>query len=144
MVEWLQVSLRAWDPSARPIPRAEFLDRLVLGPDGPVSVPTPPDNPRVRLLAISRDDFAHVDTSADAGARSEAFVAAVTDGLTRAAAWLTLQPVDVFESLRAGGRRTEVFVGAWVTQDQFDLDVPPAFLRACGVLGLTLSICTND
>jgi hypothetical protein len=144
MVEWLEFRLRTWDPSGRPIPDAEFLDRLVLAPDDPVTALNGPSNPHVSLLVVSRDDFAHVDTSADAGARSEAFVTAVTDGLIRAADWLARQPADVFESLRAAGRRTDVFVGGWVTQDQFDLDLPPTFLRACGALGLTLSICTND
>ncbi len=50
----------------------------------------------------------------------------------------------MFEELRASGSVTDVFVGGWVTQDQFDLELPPEFLRACGKLVLTVSVCTND
>jgi hypothetical protein len=145
MVEWLQFSLRAWDPRGRPIRTSEFVARLSIAPGDPVVVEeNRPGVPRVRLLAVGVEDFAHLDTSADAGARSEAFDAAVHDGLVRAAEWLTGQPAAVFEELRAAGRVTDVFVGGWVSQDQFDLDLPPQFLQACGALGLTISICTND
>jgi hypothetical protein len=144
VVEWLQFTLRAWDRRGHPIQPSEFLDRLAIAPGDSAVVEDGPGVPRVRLVAVAMDDFAHVDTSADAGAQSEAFAAAVHEGLVRAAGWLARQPVGVFEELRAAGRVTEVFVGGWITQDQFDLDLPPEFLRACGALGLTVSVCTND
>ncbi len=50
----------------------------------------------------------------------------------------------LFEELRTAGRVTEIFVGGWIDQDQFDLDLPTEFLQACGMLGLSISICTND
>lgn len=143
MVEWLQFTLRAWDRRGDAIRPAEFLDRLLIAPGDPAVVEDGPGVPRVRLFAVSVEDFSHVDTTEDAGAQSEAFAAAVHDGLIRAAAWLARQPSDMFEELRAAGRVTDVFVGGWVTQDQFDLDLPPEFLRACGALGLTVSVCTN-
>jgi hypothetical protein len=95
-------------------------------------------------LSVAQQDFAHVDTTADAGAQSEAFAGAVHDGLVRAAKWLAQQQPDVFARLRADGRATDLFVGGWIEQDQFDLDFPPDILQACGALGLTVSICTND
>ena len=144
MVEWLQFPLRAWDPRGHPIPRSEFLDRLLITPGDPVVEEVGPGVPRVRLLSVAMEDFAHVDVTADAGARVGAFAAAVHDGLVRAAEWLAGQPTAVLEGLRAAGRMTDVFVGGWVTQDQFDLDLPPEFLTACGGLGLTVSVCTND
>lgn len=144
MVEWLQFTLRAWDRRGHRILPAEFLDRLSIVPGDPAEVEDGPGALRVRLLAVAQDDFDHVDTSADAGARSEAFAAAVHDGLVRAAGWLARQPAWVFEELRAAGRVTDVSVSGWVEQDQFELDLPPEFLRACGALGLTVSVCTND
>jgi hypothetical protein len=144
VVEWLEFSLRAWDPDGRRIRRAEFLGRLSIARGDPAVVQKGPGDPNVRLLAVSMEDFADVDTTEDAGARSEAFARAVHDGLVRAAEWLARQPAGVFEKLRAAGRVTDVHVGGWVTQDQFDLDLPPEFLRACGALGLTVSVCTND
>ena len=145
MVEWFEFTMRAWDRRGQKIGPAEFIDRLSIAPGDPVVVTeSRPGVRRVHLLRVSTEDFPHVDTSTDAGARSEAFAAAIRDGLVLAAAWLTRQPPAIFEELRAAGRITDVFVGGWVTQDQFDLDLPPEFLRACGALGLTVSICTND
>jgi hypothetical protein len=143
MDEWLQFTLRAWDRRDHPIRPAEFLDRLSMALGDPVAVEDGPGVPRVRLLSVAVEDFAHVDSSTDAGARSEAFAAAIHDGRVRAAGWLARQPAGLFEQLWAAGRVTDVIVGGWVTQDQFDLDVPPEFLRACGALGLTVSVCTN-
>src|SRR5690242_2636597 len=111
MVEWLEYSLRAWDRSGRPITPPEFVDRLSIVPDDGVLVEGRPGRPRIKLLAVAVEDFTHVDTSADAGARSEAFAAAVHDGLVRVAGWLARQPAGVFEELRAAGRTTDVFVG---------------------------------
>lgn len=144
MVEQLSFSLRVWDRRGHAIRLCEFLDRMSITPDDAVVVENGPGVPRVRLLTVAMDNFAYVDTSGDAGTQSEAFAAAVHDGLVRAARWLARQPVGVFEELRAAGRVTDLFVGGWVTQDQFDLDLPPEFLRACAALGLTVSICTND
>jgi hypothetical protein len=81
-------------------------------------------------LSVSMADFAEVDTTEDAGAQSEAFAAAIREGLIRAGEWLSRQPVQLFEELRAAGCVTDVFVGGWMTDDQFDLDLPPQFLRA--------------
>jgi hypothetical protein len=144
MIEWLEFSLRAWDRGGGEIAPAEFLARLLIVPGDPVTVAEGPGCPRVRLLSVARKDFDHVDITDDAGARSEAFAAAVREGLLRAADWLARQPPVLFEQLRKAGRGTDVFVGGWIDQDQFDLEVPAEFLRACGMLGLSISICTND
>ncbi len=144
MVEWLQFSLCAWDRRGQRIEPAEFIDRLSIVAGDPAVVLAGPGSARIQFLAVALDDFAHIDRSADAGAQTEAFAAAVRDGLIRAAAWLARQSAGVFEELRAAGRMTDIFVGGWMTDDQFDLDLPPEFLAACGALGLTISICTND
>jgi hypothetical protein len=144
MVEWLQFTLRAWHHSGDRKVAASLLDRINIMPGDAAVVEDGPGVPRVRLLRVSMEDFAHVDTTADAGAQSEAFAAAVRAGLIRAAEWLSRQPLELFKELRAAGCLTDVFVGSWMTDDQFDLDLPPEFLRACGALGLTVSVCTND
>jgi hypothetical protein len=144
VVESLYLTLRAWSPISGGIPRYEFLDRLAIAPEDPVEVTDGPGSASVRLLAVERQDFDHVDTTVDAGARSEAFAKFVRDGLLNAAAWLGRQDSRIFADLRAAGRKTDVFVDGWIDQDQFDLDLPPEFLKACGALGLTVSILTND
>lgn len=144
MVKWFQFTLRAWHQSGDRNVAAKLLHGLAILPGDPVVVEDEPGVPRVRLLSVSMEDFAQVDTTADAGAQSEAFAAAIRRGLIRAGEWLSRQPVELFEEIRAAGCVTDVFVGGWMTDDQFDLDLPPQFLRACGALGLTMSVCTND
>jgi len=144
MVEFLEFTLRVWDRRGCEIASAEFLDRLLIAPGDPAAVEAGPGVPRVRLLSVERKDFDHVDITKDPGARSEAFAIAVRQGLLRAADWLALQSPAVFDQLRTAGRITDVFVRGWIDQEQFDLELPAEFLRACGVLGLCISICTND
>ena len=144
MVETISVSLRVWDRLGRPVYPFEFVDRLNIVPDDSATVTVGPGCSRVQLLSVVTGDFSYIDTSNDAGARSEAMAKTVQDGLVTAAAWLDRQPREVFDELRASGRTTDVSVSGWITDDQFDLELPPEFLQACGRLGLSVSICTND
>ncbi len=144
MVEWLQFTLRAWDRRGTPVADTDFLDRLMFDPADTARAEHRPRITCVCLLSLSMDEFADVDTSEDAGAQSQAFAGALHDRLVSAATWLARQPATVFKDLRSTGCVTDIFVGGWITQDQFDLELPPEFLQACGALGLTLSICTND
>ena len=144
MVQTIKVLLRAWSRRGDKVQPDEFLRRLSITPDDAVKIEAGGGVPRVILASVSQDDVAHVDVAEDAGARSEAFDALVRDRLTSAAAWLLRQPPVVFEDLRRAGRVTDVHVAGWIDDDQFTLDLPADFLRACGTLGLTLSICTND
>ncbi len=144
MIEWLQFTLRAWDRSGDSNIAARLLDGVRIAAGDPASLEDGPGVPRVRLLSVSREDFADVDTTDDAGAQSEAFAAAIREGLLRVAEWLNRQPADLFEDLRAAGCITDIFVGGWMTDDQFGLVLPPEFLRASGARGLTVTICTND
>jgi hypothetical protein len=127
VVEYLHFTLRAWDKRGLPIPKRDFLERLSFVPGDLAVVEDGPGAARVRLVNIAFDEFSDVDTSEDAGSQSEAFAAAVRDGLMQAAKWLSRQPNQMFEDLRAKGHETDVFVGAWITDDQFDLDLPPEF-----------------
>jgi hypothetical protein len=144
MVDWLRFTLRAWRWDGESDVATRLLDRVTIAPGDPAVVQNGQGVPRVQLLCVSMGDFAHVDTTEDAGAQSEAFASTIRDGLIRVAEWLGRQPVEVFEDLRDAGCVTDIFVSGWMTDDQFDLDLPPEFLRACGALGLTISICTND
>ena len=137
--EWIQVSLRAWAPG-RAV-GAEFL--AALGVD-------PADGLRTEL-ATGPGLAAHVylvdeQLAAHTGAEepSESFALAVETALLRAAVWLRHRHSGIFERCRADGIRADIFVGSWIDQDQFDLDLPPSFLLACGEAGLPLSIVTND
>ena len=80
----------------------------------------------------------------DADEPSESFASAVERGLLRAAAWLRSRRADAFQECRRRGWQLDVFVGSWIDQDQFDLDLPAPFLLACGEAELGISIVTND
>jgi hypothetical protein len=94
------------------------------------------------MLRVAAEDFPHVGNDPDL--RADAVAVAVRDGLLRAAAWLDRQDPEAFAALRARGRVTDVSVGGWVSEAKLLLDFPPEFLRACGRLELTLTVCTND
>jgi hypothetical protein len=144
VLEWVTFTLRAWAQEGSDVQPSEFVERLVIVPRDSIVVEETVGVARVRLLGIATSDFAHVDTTEDAGAQSEAFAKAIQAGLVRAAEWLSLQSPELFLELRASRRFTDIFVSGWISGDQFDLDLPPEFLQASGTLGLTVSICTND
>lgn len=76
--------------------------------------------------------------------RYEEFAKRTAAGLKRAAEWLDSLSPAAFGEWRALGKKADIFVGGWMTDDQFDLALPPEFLLACGRLGLPIEICTND
>lgn len=138
MVESLRFILRVWDRTGQLVVPDEFFKQLSFQAGDAASMMDGPGAPSVQLLFASIEDFP------DGPERYEAFEAVLQQGLVRAAEWLGRQAASVFEEFRATGRVTDVFIGGWMTDDQFDLHLPPEFLQACGALGLTLSICTND
>jgi hypothetical protein len=137
-LETIRVSLRAWHPEGKRVPTADFLDKLFFAPGDMAKKAKGPGVPRVELLSLAAEEFSA------AAEPSEAFAAAVREGLVRAATWLGRQPPAVFRGLRKAGIVTDVFIGAWIDGDQIDLDLPPPFLTACGKHGLTVSLITND
>lgn len=136
-LENLSVTLQVWSYAGRPPKSSEFLDRLIVdGKDGVRKCKSP--RPRVDLLSIRAEDFS------DEEEPSEAFVAGLESQLTRSAKWLHKQPVTLFNELRSAGYTTELLFSGWIDSDQLDLYLPPALLKACGRLGLRISIITND
>ena len=92
----------------------------------------------VVMAAIEIGEFVDTDET------SEAFEIALRVRLVAAGDWLSRQSVSVFEDIRGAGLKCDVFIGGWIDCDQFDLDLPPNFLLACGERGLEITICTND
>ena len=137
-VETISASLRIWSQTGDQPPAASFFHNLVIQPGDPIKKGEGPGVPRVELVSLALPDFSEAEEP------EEAFVEALNAALLRGAEWLARQSPEVFESWRAAGFITDLFIGAWIEEDQLDLDLPPEFLTACGRLGLTISICTND
>ena len=137
--EWIRISLRAWAPDS--IVGDELAQILSLTPgDGFLS--RPGDEPgQASVIELVDEEREH---HADSDEPSESFAEAVRESLLRAAAWLESRPPGAFAECRRRGWKVDIFVGAWIDQDQLDLDLPAAFLLACGKAELAISIITND
>lgn len=137
--EWIRVSLRAWAPAA--VVGDGMADLLQLdAADGFRSEPGSQPGQASLIYFVDEEAKAY----AAAAEPSEAFAEAIETGLLKAAQWLATRPHGSLEACRARGYRLEVFVGSWIDQDQFDLDLPAVFLQACGGAELDITIVTND
>lgn len=127
-------ALTVWRYEGRRPKAAEFLDQLIVDPGDAVKK----RKTLVDLLLIEQSEFT------DAEEPSEVFAEELASRLTIAAEWLNKQPVTLFKALRRTGFNTNVLITGWIDCDQMDLDLPAVFLKACGRLGLKISIITND
>jgi hypothetical protein len=137
-VETISVALRAWHAEGKRVPAAAFVAKMVIARGDPVKKGKGTGEPCFDLLSLAAEDFVKEEEP------SEAFAAALREGLNSAARWLAKQSPSVFQALREAGFVTDIFIGAWIDLDQLDLDLPPDFLVQCGRHGLTVSIITND
>lgn len=131
----------------RGVAAAEFLDPLDIQP-GEAEATRADAGPwasgMVYLAVVRYSAFAHVDKSADAGAQSEAFHAAVVEAFRVAGRFLDLRPPEVTATMRAVGLSLRLFVDVRMDQDQMELEFPPEFLAACGRHGLGVYVISND
>ena len=96
-------------------------------------------------FAVARQSaFSHVDNSADAGAQSEAFHAAIVDAFRGAGRFLDKRSPAITAGMRAAGLSVRVFIDIRMDQDQMELEFPPEFLSACGRHGLCVYVISND
>ena len=138
-LRWMRASLRGYGGET-PTGGA-FLDSLNLEP-AVASLATPSaaawHSASVELFAV---DMADLQGYAEP---YEEFASRVESGFLRAAEWLDARPPGAFDRWRAAGRTADVFIGGWLSNEQFDIVLPPPFLAACGRSGLPIHICTND
>ena len=98
----------------------------------------------VYLAIVRYSGFDHVDTTADAGAQSEAFHAGVVEGFRAAARFLDQRSPEVMAAIRADGVSLRLFVDVRMDEDQMELEFPPELLAACGRHGLGVYLISND
>ena len=75
---------------------------------------------------------------------TEVFANRIREGFERASLLLQKCSLDGLRQWRASDKMAGIFIGGWLAIEQFDLDIPAAFLSECARLELALSICTND
>jgi hypothetical protein len=137
-LDWIRVSLRGYGGEA-PTGTALF-EQLGLEPEaGFATFPSlsPWQAASVELLEVAFEELQGAEEP------HEAFAARIDRGLRRAAEWLLSRPVEAFERWRVAGRKVDILIGGWLNDQQFDLELPPVFLLACGRAGLSIQICTN-
>jgi|SRR5262245_17605126 len=141
------ISLQAWRDDGRGMTSAEFLDPLNIQP-GEVEATRADGGARasgkVNFATVRYSGFAHIDTSADAGAQSEAFFAGVVEAFRGAARFLDERPPSVTAAIRAAGVSLRLFVEVRMDEDQMEFELPAELLAACGRHGLGVYVISND
>lgn len=126
---------------------AEFLDPLAIQPsevEGTRADGGAWASGMVYFAVVRYGGFAHVDTSADAGAQSDAFHADVVEAFRAAGRFLDRRSPAVTAAMRAAGLSLRLFVEVRMDQDQMELDFPPELLAACGRHSLGVYVISND
>jgi hypothetical protein len=147
MIGSVLIALQASHRSGRGVTTAEFLEPLNIRPGEIEGVQADGGSwvaGLVYFAVIRRSAFAHIDTSSDAGAQSEAFFAGVIEAFRGAARFLDQRPPSITANMRAGGLSLRLFVDVRMDQDQMELELPPEILAACGRHGLGMYVISND
>lgn len=141
------IGLQASRPDERGVSSAEFIAPLAIQ-SGEVAA-TRADggawaSGMVSFAVIRYGDFADLDTSADAGARSDAFEAAVANAFRAAGRFLDRRSHAVTTEMRAAGLKLRLFIEVRMNHDQMELEFPPELLAACGRHSLGVYVISND
>jgi len=141
------IGLQASRKDGRGVTSAEFLDPLRIRP-GEVEA-TQADggawaSGMVYFAVVRFSAFAHVDTTTDAGAQSEAFFAGIVEAFRATGRFLDQRSPAVTSALRTAGLSLRLFVEIRMDQDQMELEFPPELLAACGRHGLGIYLISND
>jgi hypothetical protein len=117
MVGSVLIALQSSRRDGRGVTSAEFLEPLNIRPGEVEGVQVDGGSWAAGLVyfAIIRySAFAHIDTSADAGAQSEAFFAGVIEAFRVAARFLDQRPPSITTGMRAGGLSLRPVYAEWV------------------------------
>ena len=147
MVGSVLIALQAWSRDGRGVTSAEFLEPLNIRPGEVERVRADGGSWAAGLVCfaiIRYSAFAHIDTSADAGAQSEAFFAGIIEAFRVAARFLDRRPPSITAGMRAAGLSLRLFVDVRMDQDQMELEFPQEILAACARHGLGVYLISND
>jgi hypothetical protein len=138
-LDWIRVSLRGYGGET---PSGNLLfEHLGVEPDSGFKTCPSESSWQAASIILLEVMIENVEEPAEP---TEVFADRIDQGLRRAAEWLFSRPVEGFDRWRSTGRELDVFIGGWLNDQQFDLDIPAVFLLACGRAGLPIQICTND
>lgn len=140
MISQTVVSLRAWHPSGNPISGQEFVKALSTNASSFVVVGSGLQWEAARIVGFELSLEAYKDIEEP----YEAYAKSLHDSFIGFSEWLATLSAKSLELLRSRGMNLDVFIGLWIDQDQFDLELPAALMAETGRLRLPIKIVSND
>lgn len=137
----ITISLRAYYSDGRNVTSERFISPLDIGASDAVEVLSDRGMWASALVVFVRMHLSDYSASAEP---YEVFAAALSGKLKDITGWLDRQSPDAFQQMRSGDLVTDLFLDAWIDGDQLDLTLPTSLLVACGRLGLSIGMITND
>jgi len=141
------IGLQASRSDGRGVTTHDFLSPLNIQPgevEHSQAVGGPWTSGMVYFAVVRLSAFADVDTTVDAGAQSEAFLAGIVEAFRATGRFLDRRPTEVIENMRADGLSLRLFVEVRMDQDQMELEMPPELLAACGRHGIGIYVISNN
>ncbi len=141
------IGLQASRKDGRGVTADEFLVPLDIQPNEVEATRAdggPWESGMVYFAVVRYSAFSHVDTSADAGAQSEAFFAGTIEAFRMAGRFLDRRSPQITAKMRDNGLSLRLFVDVRMDEDQMELEFPPQFLAACGRHSLGVYVISND
>jgi hypothetical protein len=137
----ITISLRAYYDDGRNVASERFISPLDIVDSEVVEVLSDRGMWASALVVLVRMRLSDYSASAEP---YEVFSAALSGKLEDIAVWLDRQSPDAFRQMRSEDLVTDLFLDAWIDDDQIDLALPASLLAACGRLGLSIGMITND
>ena len=75
---------------------------------------------------------------------NESYIEEIKKELELSSKWLNSIPNQIFKDFLKTGLNIKIFISSWIDSDQFDLDIPSSFIKACSEKELSFSIITNE
>ena len=98
----------------------------------------------VYFAVVRLNDFDHVESSVDAGAKTIAFEAGIEAAFQAAGRFLDRRDPSITNAMRSAGLSLRLFVEVRMDQDQMEFEIPTQLLTACGRHGIGIYVSSND
>lgn len=137
MIQSLQVLLVA-RRVGHVITEPDFIQKISVSGFPVVRSQDPGGSHVVVLMSVKLSEIPNLDDRADV------LDARIQNEFRRIAEWLSQQPTGAFAEAQAREIEVELFVDAWIDQNQFDFTFPASLILACAERLLPIRIVTND
>ena len=136
--ESISVSLHAsWAPQSRLVKKSDFIDQLKMPVDNPYE--------EVAEAAGAMDSWVElISAGIESFDSHKAFADFIASKFAEISVWLDARAQEDFHRMKVSGLSIRLFINLWISQDQFDLQLPPELLSACARLAIPIKLWSND